>query len=100
MGLTKEKTTAKGKEVAWQKATTITLPKRVFQRVEKLATATKRTPDAVVARILKERLDYEEYALRQIEEGLADIKAGRVIPHEKFWEALEEARHAKKRSKS
>ncbi|TAN76329.1 MAG: hypothetical protein EPN14_08035 [Gallionella sp.] len=69
---------------------TITLPKTVFRRVEKLAKACKRTPDYIVTRILKDCLDYEEWKLEQIDAGLADIKAGRVISDDELWDKFAE----------
>lgn len=69
---------------------TITLPKTVFRRVEKLAKACKRTPDYIATRILKDYLDYEEWLQQQVEEGLADLKAGRVISHDELWDKFAE----------
>lgn len=63
---------------------TITLPQTIFKRLEKISASSRRTPEAIVKQAVKNQLDYEEWALKQIDAGLADIKAGRVISHEEM----------------
>ena len=60
---------------------TFTLPQTVVKRLEKISASSKRSPAAIVKQAVQERLKYEEWALKQIDAGLADIKAGRVISH-------------------
>ncbi len=62
-------------------STTFTLPQTVVKRLEKISASSKRSPAAIVKEAVQERLKYEEWALKQIEAGLADVKAGRVISH-------------------
>lgn len=57
---------------------TITLPQTILKRLEKISAGTRRTPQAIIKQTIKDRLEYEEWKLEQIDAGLADIKAGRV----------------------
>ncbi|TXT24421.1 MAG: hypothetical protein FD134_1562 [Gallionellaceae bacterium] len=57
---------------------TITLPQAIFKRLEKISTGTRRTPQSIIKQAIADRLEYEEWALEQIDAGLADINAGRV----------------------
>jgi RHH-type transcriptional regulator, rel operon repressor / antitoxin RelB len=78
----------------------ITLPSAMLKRLEKISTASRRSPEAIVKQAINEKLEYEEWALRQIDAGLADAKAGRVISHDEFLKTLEQARHERKRKKA
>lgn len=79
---------------------TITLPPAMLKRLEKISTASRRTPEAIVKQAITEKIEYEEWALQQIEAGLADVKAGRVVSHDEFLKTLEHARHERKRKKA
>jgi predicted transcriptional regulator len=63
---------------------TVTLPQSVVKRLEKLSTSSRHTPQSIITQAIEDRLDYEEWKLEQIDAGLADIKAGRVISHEEM----------------
>ena len=67
----------------------ITLPQTLIKRLEKISTGTRHTPESIVKQAVKDRLDYEEWKLEQIDAGLADIKAGRVISHEEMVARIE-----------
>lgn len=75
---------------------TIALPQSIFKRLEKLSASSKRSTSSIVKQALQDRLDYEEWALKQIDAGLADIKAGRTIPHDEFWKRIEAVNARKK----
>jgi len=79
---------------------TITLPPAILKRLEKISASSRRSPEAIVKQAITEKLEYEEWALRQIDAGLAGIKAGRVISHDEFLKTLEQARHERKRKKA
>ena len=49
---------------------TVTLPQSVFKRLE------------------KNRLDYEEWFLKQVDAGLAELNAGKGICDEEFWKRI------------
>lgn len=79
---------------------TITLPPAILKRLEKISASSRRSPEAIVKQAITEKLEYEEWALRQIDAGLADIKAGKVVSHDEFLKTLEQARHERKRKKA
>lgn len=79
---------------------TITLPPAILKRLEKISASSRRSPEAIVKQAIAEKLEYEEWALRQIDAGLADVKAGRVVSHDEFLKTLEQARHERKRKKA
>ncbi len=79
---------------------TITLPPAMLKRLEKISTTSRRSPEAIVKQAITEKIEYEEWALQQIEAGLADVKAGRVVSHDEFLKTLEQARHERKRKKA
>ena len=78
----------------------ITLSPTMLKRLEKISTASLRSPEAIVKQAIAEKLEYEEWALRQIDAGLADEIAGRVLSHDAFLKTLEQARHERKRKKA
>lgn len=63
---------------------TIALPESIFKRLEKLSASSKRSPASIVKQAVQDRLDYEDWKGKKIREGLADVKAGRVISHEEM----------------
>ena len=46
---------------------TIALPEAIFKRLEKLSASSKRSPASIVKQAVQDRLDYEEWALKQID---------------------------------
>ena len=75
---------------------TVTLPQSVFKRLEKLSASSKRSPASIVKQAVQERLDYEKWALEQIDAGLEELKAGKGIPHDEFWKRIGAANARKK----
>lgn len=67
---------------------TVTLPQSVVKRLEKISASSRHTPQSIIAQAVEDRLDYEEWKLKQIDAGLADIKAGRVISHQEMVEHI------------
>lgn len=78
--------------------TTIALPQPIIKRLEKIAASSKRSPASIVKQAVEDRLDYEEWFIKQVEEGLADVKAGRVYGKEEFWAQLDKARNERKKA--
>lgn len=56
----------------------LTLSAQLSRRVEKLAQAAGRTPESMLRFVIRDGLDYCEYAVKSINQGLADIEAGRT----------------------
>ena len=77
---------------------TITLPQSIINRLEKISASSRLTPQSIISKAISDRLDYEEWALEQIDEGIADIKAGRVLSDEEFWKQIEMPRHDRKKA--
>jgi predicted transcriptional regulator len=79
------KSSARNKSEGTAMSNTVTLPESVFKRLEKFSASSKISPESIVKQAVQDRLDYEEWKVKKIKEGLADIKAGRVVSNEEFW---------------
>lgn len=75
---------------------TVTLPESLIKRLEKISSSSRLTPQVLIEQAVSDRLNYEEWALEQIDAGLADIKAGRVLSDEGFWAKIESSRYDRK----
>lgn len=75
---------------------TIAVPQTMLKRLHKLSAASGTTPAAIVKRALAAQIEYEEWELKQIDAGLADIKAGKVMSDSDFWMSLASPKRAKK----
>ena len=53
---------------------TITLPQTLFKRLEKISAGTRRTPQAIIKQAITDRLEYEEWKLKQIDAGLNPVE--------------------------
>jgi predicted transcriptional regulator len=62
---------------------TVRLPVKTRRKLEKLAEATARSKSWLAADAIREYVENEEWQVKAIRRGLADIRAGRVVPHEK-----------------
>src|ERR1035437_3209225 len=78
--------------------TTITLPQTLFKRLEKISSGSRHTPQSIIKQAIADRLEYEEWKLEQIDAGLADLKAGKGIPHEEFWAKIGTLKNAGKKA--
>ncbi len=61
---------------------TIRVSEDVKRRLEKLAKATSRTRSSLAADAVATYVVEQEWQLAEIEEGIKDSEAGRVIPHQ------------------
>ena len=77
---------------------TITLPQTLFKRLEKISAGSRRTPQSIIKQAISDRLEYEEWKLKQIEAGLADIKAGRVYSTDEVYKKLGLVKHGSKKA--
>ncbi|MDD5057908.1 MAG: hypothetical protein PHQ60_08545 [Sideroxydans sp.] len=57
---------------------TVTLPAAIVKRLERIAANSRHTPQSIIKQAITEKLDYEEWALAQVDAGIADVEAGRV----------------------
>ena len=76
----------------------IELPQALLKRLNKITEGTRTTPESIVNQAVKDRLDYEEWLLAEVDAGLADVKAGRVMSNEDFWKSIESARPGNKKA--
>lgn len=76
----------------------INLPQTMLKRLEKISAVSRRTTGAIVKQAIAEKLDYEEWVIEQIDAGLADVKAGRVLSDEAFWKQLGKPGHGRKKA--
>jgi predicted transcriptional regulator len=77
---------------------TVTLPQSLLKRIDKLSAEFHTTPAALIKNALVDRLDYEEWKLKQIDAGLAELKAGKGIPNEEFWASVGTVKNARKKA--
>lgn len=54
----------------------------ISRRIEKLAREANTTPQRMLGFVLRDGLEYNDYAVKAINEGLADIEAGRIVSHD------------------
>ena len=80
----------------------LAVPKTLQKRLEKIAAASRRKPEALLKTALQNQLDYEEWIMREIKTGLAELDRDEIVSHEDLKRALEIARveRAKKRRKA
>lgn len=76
----------------------IDLPQSLLKRLEKVTAGTRTTPAAIVKQAVKDRLDNEEWLLEQVDAGLADVAAGRVLTNEEFWKSINNSRRGNKKT--
>lgn len=77
---------------------TIALPQSIFKRLEKISAESRHTPQSIIKQAIADRLDYEEWKLEQIDAGLADIKAGRVLSDAEFWNRVNGPKNERKKA--
>ena len=77
---------------------TVTLPQAIFKRLEKISASSKRTPEAIVKQAVKNQLEYEEWFLKQVDQGLAELDAGKGIPDEEFWRMIEATKNVREKA--
>ena len=61
---------------------TLTLPAEILEALAYLAEQSGRSVEVVAANALRRFVDFEVPIFEQIEEGMDDIAAGRVVSHE------------------
>ena len=62
----------------------VRIPTATKERIERLAQATRRSPDFLVSEAVESYLELQSRQIAHIEEGLADLDAGRVHTHEEI----------------
>ena len=80
---------------------TIRVPMELKAKLDRLAEVTKRSRSYLAAEALEIYTRYELEIVEGILEGIADVEAGRVVPHAEVMAGLEEIiAKAKRKAKS
>lgn len=86
------------------KALSLQLRGALAADIRKHARASRQSAEATVAKLLERALAdqraYDEWKLKAAKAGLADEKAGRIIPHSEVIRMLERARAVRARKKA
>ncbi|MGI6245286.1 MAG: CopG family ribbon-helix-helix protein [Pseudochelatococcus sp.] len=76
---------------------TIDIRPEVKEKLDRLAADTRRSPAALADEALSAYLDHELEIVEGIKRGMADVRAGRTVPHEQVMaEARQIVAEAKK----
>ena len=81
-------------------AASIALPSRLSRRIEKLAREAGHTPDEMLKFVIRDELEYCEYAVKTANEGLADLDAGRSVTADEMRAYFEKRRTARRARKT
>ena len=68
----------------------IRIPTATKARIEQLAQATQRSPEILIAEAVESYLKLQARQIGHIEDGLADLDAGRVHTHEEIEDLVRE----------
>lgn len=80
---------------------TIRVSRDVKEKLERIATDTRRSKSFLAGEAVSAYVDRELEIIEGIKRGLADVKAGRVVPHEQVMaEARKIIADAKKKKKA
>jgi len=78
-----------------EKITTIRMDGRTLKRLDGVARAMSRSRTWVLNQAVERYLNYEEWFVAQVQEGLKEARAGEVVEHEAVVRAWERKRAAK-----
>jgi predicted transcriptional regulator len=81
-------------------AAPLSLSAHLSRRIEKLAEAAGRTPAGMLRYVIRDGLEYCEYAVKAVNQGLADIEAGRVQTGEQVRAHFEKRRAVRRGKKA
>lgn len=81
-------------------ATPLVLSAHLSRRVEKLAKEAGRTPETMLRLVIRDGIEYCEYAVKAINEGLVDIEAGHTHSGEQVRAHFEKRRTARRAKKA
>ena len=80
----------------------LAVPKTLQKRLEKIAAASRRKPAALLKTAIQNQLSYEEWVMREIKAGIAELDQNETINHENLKRIIDKSRaeRAKKRRKA
>lgn len=71
-----------------------------LRRLERLAEQVGSTPQKILKTVLRDGFEYTEWFVRQVNEGDADLKAGRVMSSEEVLSLIEKQQALRDRKRS
>ena len=71
----------------------VKIPKALVRRINRVAAQVGVTPSALVKTALANQLDYEEWFLKAVDEGIADLDAGRTFSTREVLAAIAKQRN-------
>lgn len=74
---------------------TVKIPKAFVRRLTRVTAKVGVAPDALVRTALANQLDYEEWFLKAVDEGIADLDAGRTFSTREVLAALAKQRNGR-----
>ena len=77
----------------------VSIPRNLAKRLERVTRKAGVTPSVLVRTALANQLDYEEWFLKAVDEGVADLDAGRVFTTRQVLAALDKQRAQRGRQK-
>lgn len=77
----------------------MTLPSKYSGRLEKLAVEAGVSPQKMLDYVMRDGFDYTEHFVLEVNKGIADADAGRLVSHEEAMSHLQATiiKHAKKK---
>jgi predicted transcriptional regulator len=72
---------------------TVKIPKALARRLTRVTAKAGVAPDALVRTALANQLDYEEWFLKAVDEGITDLDAGRTFSTREVTAALAKQRN-------
>ena len=82
------------------RSTPLSLSAHMTRRIEKLAAAAGRTSVSMLRYVIRDGIEYCEYAVKAVNQGLADIDAGRAQTGEQVRAHFEKRRAARRAKKA
>ena len=71
------------------KTTTFRTDEKKLEQIDKMAKSLNRSRNWVINEALDRFMAYEEWFIKQVEEGLQDVDDGNVVSHERMREKLQ-----------
>jgi predicted transcriptional regulator len=71
----------------------VKIPKALVKRISRVTAQAGGTPSALVRTALANQLDYEEWFLKAVDEGIADLDAGRTFSTREVLAAIAKQRN-------
>lgn len=76
---------------------TLTIPRRLAKRLERISAQAGKSPHSLISSALKNQLDYEEWFLKAVDEGVAAADRGDVIQTAELLSLIKKQRRARAR---